>query len=172
MPVREALIRLAQEDFLEMIPHVGAKVTKCSEKKLKEIHQIRIELEGAATRLLAQVITESDMKKLSALIDEGKDYLGYDRLQEYFAWNQRFHYTIAEMNPNRTLEEYIKSIWSRMHLVTGDGGVTSWRSEQSYAEHILWVDALRLRDPAEAERACRRHCSVAAESNLASFPAY
>jgi DNA-binding GntR family transcriptional regulator len=120
MPVREALIRLAQEEFVEIIPHVGAKVTSYNEDKLAEIHLIRIELESMATRLAAPVITGDQMKLLEDLMDEGKLIVNSGDITSYFKWNRLFHFSVAEMNPNKTLVEYIKSDGKKWSLSASD----------------------------------------------------
>jgi DNA-binding GntR family transcriptional regulator len=169
MPVREALIRLAQEEFVEIIPHVGAKVTSYNEDKLAEIHQIRIELESLATRFLAPIITDEQLKVLDDLMDEGKRIVDSSDIPAYFKWNRLFHLSIAEMNPNKTLVEYIKSDWQKMEFINQRFVLREWRSTESYNEHRLWIEALRTRAPVKAEAACRSHCSAASKSRLENF---
>jgi DNA-binding GntR family transcriptional regulator len=169
MPVREAIVRLAQEEFVELIPHVGASVISYNEQKLFEIHQIRIELEPLATRLLAPVITDKQIKKLDDIMNDGKVIIGNGSAEEYFEWNQKFHCTIAEMNPNRTLGDQIITMWQKLKLIGNRYGLHTWRLDSSYEEHMLWTNALRLRDPVAAEAACRKHCTAVNESNLEGF---
>jgi DNA-binding GntR family transcriptional regulator len=164
MPVREALIRLAQEEFVEIIPHVGAKVTSYNEDKLAEIHQIRIELESLATRFVAPIITDDQLKLLNDLMDEGKLILNNNDTTSYFKWNRLFHFSIAEMNPNKTLVEYIKSDWQKMEFISQRFVLNEWRSNESYNEHRLWIEALGTHDPVKAEAACRNHCSAVSKS--------
>jgi DNA-binding GntR family transcriptional regulator len=166
MPVREALIRLAQEEFVEIIPHVGAKVISYNENELVEIHQIRIELESFATRILAPVITDDQLKVLDDLMEEGKLILNNSDITIFFKWNRLFHFSIAEMNPNKTLMEYIKSDWQKMEFISHRFALKEWRSTESYNEHRLWIEALRTHDPVKAETVCRNHCSAV----LRSYP--
>lgn len=170
MPVREALIRLAQENLVEVIPHVGARVINYDKRRLKEIHQIRIELEVLATRLLAPVITDAQCVALDALMDAGRKTVEQKDTSAYYAWNKEFHFTVAEMNPNHLLEEEIKSSWERMYVITTNRGRNiSWRKGDSIAEHQLWVEALKTRDPFIAEAACRKHCSAASDFGMDHF---
>jgi DNA-binding GntR family transcriptional regulator len=169
MPIREALIRLAQEEFVEIIPHVGAKVTFYNENKWAEIHQIRIELESLATRLLAPIITDEQLKLLDDLMEEGKLIVNSGDIASFRKWNRLFHLSIVEMNPNRTLEEYVKSDWQKMHFIGQRFALTEWRSADSYNEHRLWIEALRTRDPAKAEVACRSHCAAVSKTNIENF---
>ncbi len=170
IPVREALIRLAQESFVEMNPHVGAKVSSFNEEKMREINQLRMELEPLASKLLAPVITDEQLSTLDDLVEEGRSLMkNPEDISAYFQWNRRFHFTIAEMNPNHMLEEYIKSTWQHLDLINARLRVKSWRSEKSFAEHALWVESLRTRDPEEAARMCRKHCISVVETDLGTF---
>ncbi len=169
MPVREALIRLAQEEFVELVPHVGASVISYNEQRLLEIHQIRIELESLATRLLAPVISDKQIKKLDDLMNNGKLIIGSGSVEQYFEWNKKFHRTIAEMNPNRTLANQIITIWQKLELIGTRFGLHTWCIDKSYSEHMLWTNALRSRDPVTAEAVCRQHCTAVSESNLEDF---
>jgi DNA-binding GntR family transcriptional regulator len=169
MPIREALIRLAQEEFVEIIPHVGAKVTSYNEDQLAEIHQIRIELESMATRLAAPVITGDQLKLLDDLMEEGKLVVNSGDIISYFKWNRLFHLSVAEMNPNKTLVEYIKSDWQKMDFISQRFALNEWRSAESYTEHRLWLEALRTRDPIKAETACRNHCSAVSKTPIENF---
>src|SRR5690625_4909447 len=58
IPVREALNMLRIEGLIEFSPHIGAIVSSISTKDIQEIFEIRIELEGLATRLAAISIDE------------------------------------------------------------------------------------------------------------------
>jgi DNA-binding GntR family transcriptional regulator len=169
MPIREALIRLAQEEFVEIIPHVGAKVISYNEDQLAEIHQIRIELESLATRLLAPIITDDQLNLLDDLMKEGQLILNSGNLTFYFKWNRLFHFSVAEMNPNKTLVEYIKSDWQKMEFIGQRLTLNEWRSAESYDEHRLWLEALRTREPVKAEAACRNHCSAVSKSRVGNF---
>lgn len=169
MPVREALIRLAQEEFVEIVPHVGARVIGYNKEQLREIHQIRIELESFSTRLLAPIITDKQLATLNALLDTGRTIIDQPDIHLYYDWNQQFHFTVAEMNPNHLLEEHIKSAWQKLLIITSRYGASTWRNEESFSEHCLWVEALKLRDPAVAEAACRKHCSAISELNIENF---
>jgi len=166
MPIREALLRLSQERHIELIPHIGAKVISINQEQFTEIQVVRGELEAVATRFLAPLITDEQLFKLNALIQEGKDYLDDDHPESYLEWNKRFHFLVAEMNPNRILEEYIKSDWNKLEYIVNGSLAEKWRVKDSFHEHELWFKALRLRDPVKAEMACRSHCTAVAQMNI------
>ena len=169
MPVREALIRLAQERFVELIPHVGARVITYNHDKLKELHQLRCELESVATRFLAPIITAEQIQTLEALMEKGETAVRDEDIHSYYDWNGEFHLTVARMNPNKTLVEYIETLWENMQIISARYGSKKWRKNESFEEHRLWVEALITRDAVMAEAACRRHCSAIGELNIEEY---
>src|SRR5579863_5768271 len=52
-PVREALRRLAAEGLIEHRPHRGAEVRRLTVREMRELFQIRVEIESLAARLAA-----------------------------------------------------------------------------------------------------------------------
>ena len=56
-PVREALRRLSAEGLIEHRPHRGAVVRRLSERDIRELFQIRVEMEALAARLAAEPTT-------------------------------------------------------------------------------------------------------------------
>ncbi len=55
IPIREALTKLEAEGLVTITPHIGASVISIDKTKFEEIHVIRTELEGLATRLACQL---------------------------------------------------------------------------------------------------------------------
>ena len=53
-PVREALRRLAAEGLIDHVPHRGALVRRLAAQAIRELFQIRVEMEALAARLAAQ----------------------------------------------------------------------------------------------------------------------
>ena len=57
--VREAFQRLASDGLVEIIPNRGAIVRRLSRDQVRELFQIRVNLEGLAARLAAENINEN-----------------------------------------------------------------------------------------------------------------
>ena len=169
MPVREALIRLAQDSFVEIIPHVGARVISYNHERMAQIHQIRCELEATATRLLAPIITDEQIAMLESILKEGRAIVESRDTKGYFKWNKKFHLTIIEMNPNEVLTEYINNTWQNLELISSRYSSNTWRYDESIEEHFIWIEALRTHDPVLAEAACRHHDSAVRGINIANY---
>ncbi|MTI67740.1 MAG: GntR family transcriptional regulator [Firmicutes bacterium] len=89
-PVREALIQLATEGYLEKIPRRGFIVKPIDDKKAKELYTLIGTLDGLAASLAIDYITDEDIKKMQKEIKniykaiEDKDCKLYNKLQTNF----------------------------------------------------------------------------------------
>src|SRR4051794_41454181 len=69
-PVREALMRLAQERLVEVYPRRGMFVTGVDVRELARLSEVRVALEPEAARLAAERATDDDRTELRSLLDE------------------------------------------------------------------------------------------------------
>src|SRR5438046_6015885 len=66
--VREALIALEHQGFVQKTPYKGTTVTKLEPKQIREIFQLRVELEPLAVAWAKQNVTPADISELRGLI--------------------------------------------------------------------------------------------------------
>ncbi len=146
-PVREALIRLAQDRFVELIPNKGAIVPHVTINDIVELYQLRMVNEGLAAALVAESHTDALLQKLEAsilreeeLIQRGED----PRIisTEDFV----FHDLILRGCGNRRLVEVLELINNQMHRVAR-------AAADSYAIETLTCSAGYHRRALEAIRA-------------------
>ena len=69
-PIRQALKRLAQEGYVEIVPNRGAFVAQPDITDIRELYDVRIELEIFALRLGIEAFTEEDFRFLEELIEQ------------------------------------------------------------------------------------------------------
>ena len=62
--VREALIELEQDGFVQKTPYKGTIVTKLGPKEIREIFQLRVEIEALAVEWAKENVTPEDIKDL------------------------------------------------------------------------------------------------------------
>jgi len=67
-PIREALIRLAQENLVTVAPRRGTFVSEINLTDLAQISEVRIQLEGFAAALAAQRINEAERRVADTLL--------------------------------------------------------------------------------------------------------
>lgn len=89
-PVREALIQLATEGYLENIPRKGFIVKQVDTEKSKEIYALLGVLDAFASELAFTYVTEKDIVRMEALTKQMKvaietyDFKSYYKLQTDF----------------------------------------------------------------------------------------
>ncbi len=155
-PVREAIRDLESLGFLKSEPFRGASVRRLSVEELTEIYPVRAALEGVAARAAVTRLTEADFARLEDLLGKMVAAASSDDPRGHTDHDVAFHRVIVEASGNRAL---IK-IWDTMQLATWTF-VTTVRSGHDLRElaerHRTVLEALRTRDPDQAEHALRRH---------------
>jgi DNA-binding GntR family transcriptional regulator len=165
-PIREALRRLAAEGLIEHLPNRGALVRKLSREEIRELFEIRIELEALAARLAANVDDEAERRKFSAAIapiydSDARAAPGY--LEE----NTAFHSAIMELAGNRQLHELALRL--QLPLLMAQVGDILSKSvlDDSVREHRELATAILTHDANAADAALRAHLGRAAKLALA-----
>ncbi|WP_432404356.1 GntR family transcriptional regulator [Wukongibacter sp. M2B1] len=102
-PVREALIQLTTEGYLENLPRRGFRVRPIDENKAIELYMIIGNLEGLASSLALEFITSKEidyMKKLFTAMDQAISVGFYDN---YYKLQAEFHNTFINICHNEEL---------------------------------------------------------------------
>ena len=66
-PIREALIQLKNEEFIEIIPRCGIEVKKISLKEIEEIYNIIGTLEAKAAGIAVDKLKDEDISRMEEL---------------------------------------------------------------------------------------------------------
>jgi len=152
MPVREALRRLAAENGLEIAHNGSARVPSVSRKRLDDVCQARIALEGLATELACANMTDEDIDRAEALAREHEEMGRAGDVYGMLRKNQEFHFGIYELSGSEVLPQHIEMLWLRfgsyMRMLTNylekEFGQGIVRPFSSY--HFQIVSALRERN--------------------------
>jgi DNA-binding GntR family transcriptional regulator len=155
-PVREALRDLEMFGFIASSPFRGAVVREMSPEDLVQVYPIRAVLEGLAARDAATRLDERGLARLQSLVDTMRQAAARGDNDAQVDADFKFHLAIVEASGNWLLRQF----WERMRLANTTL-LTVARSRHSMMEiadrHLPVLDALRARDPDEAERAMRQH---------------
>jgi DNA-binding GntR family transcriptional regulator len=154
-PIREAIRMLEGQGLVHVIPGKGATVTRLSPSELTELYEIRIELEGLATRLAASRITDRQLARMQTHLDRMTENL--DSVDAWVRWNDKFHTTLYQASDRKHLCEMIDDLvvrtkpYARMY-VSLPGRLTS-----THPDHLRIFDAVRARDGELAEALMQDH---------------
>jgi DNA-binding GntR family transcriptional regulator len=155
-PVREALVLLGHEAYVEPMPRIGHVVASFTVQDALETFHLRSILEAEAAGLAAERITEEGIAAL--LKNSNEEFALSERAHEdgfyesAYELNMEFHQLIARASGNRRLADLIKRPMEDMRrmLAFDPHSVTP-------RQHMETIEALKHRDRAKAEQAMKRH---------------
>ena len=155
-PVREALVLLGHEGFVESMPRTGHVVATFTVQDVLETFHLRSILEAEAAGLAAERITEEGIAALLKNSDE--EFALSERVHEdgfyerAYELNMEFHQLIARASGNRRLADLIKRLMEDMRrMLAFDPRFVEPR------QHMEIIEALKHGDRARAEQAMRIH---------------
>jgi DNA-binding GntR family transcriptional regulator len=156
-PVREALHRLEAEGLVQIRPRLGFFVSEITPDDLRNLFELRILIEGFAAEKVAPQLKTEALDELGKLVDQCSPSRDDEFSKQFLIADQKFHSFITESTHNPKLNQ----IMDMLHNLTQRGvalGATSFNNvQQSYAEHLRILSALRERNSEEAGRQMRTH---------------
>lgn len=166
-PVREALRRLEQDGLITKGDR-GLIVRQRSPEEILDIYETRIMLEGLAARHAAQRRSELDLMRLGGALRMG--LTSQDPTDDELAsLNRTFHAEVWRASYNEALIDLLTRL--NLHLLRYPMTTLSYpgRWEQALEEHDQIVQAIRLRDPHQAQRIAEEHFTRARDIRLELF---
>jgi DNA-binding GntR family transcriptional regulator len=152
IPVREALKQLESEGVVQNKPHVGATVTDFEIEDYEKILQVRSILEGLATRLAAEHMTEDHFKALEKVCAKMQRVIREKKYEKMPPLDRAFHKIIYEASGNEYLWKTISGYWDLSFWYPGVFAFVPERARNSLPEHNKILNALKKGDGALAEK--------------------
>lgn len=106
-PVREALVRLENDEALQLIPRRGFYVEPIEKNDLSDIYQLSATLDGLAIELAAAHMNEEAINQLEDLVDKQQNALNQKEFAEWARLDDEFHSEIIECSTNKSLNKVI-----------------------------------------------------------------
>jgi DNA-binding GntR family transcriptional regulator len=152
--MRESILRLRSEGFVENIPGIGACVKDYSIDEIKEQLYIRGIIEGGAAAAAAAVINNDKAKRLRKLIEELEVAFDEDKFEKLWRVEIAIHRTIADICENETLKSMIyNSLGLRLMMTPG----LIPMSREAVDEHKAILASIIECDSKSAEKLMRQH---------------
>lgn len=156
-PIREALLLLAAEDLVRLVPKRGAQVVPLSGREITEL----MELRGIVERYSAERVIaggKAPVSELTALLDRQRTLSGAEHAKEFIAVDHLFHATIVAAAGNALLDRHYDGLRSRQIRA----GVVALfnqhgRQESVLHEHQAILDAIASGDRQAACTAIDSH---------------
>ncbi len=172
-PVREALIRLAQESLVEVVPRRGMRVLPVSPNDMKEIYEILTALESMAVEILAaRKPSEAELKPLILATMAMEKALKKNDLDAWASADEMFHARLVTLAGNKKLLDTVMSFWDRAHRARMFTLRLRQTPVNSTQEHMAMVDLIRQGKVTEACSVTREHRQRAGRELLSIFERY
>ena len=157
-PIREALLRLAQEGLVEMVPRRGAFVARKSKREILEIISVWAALESMAARLATQVASDEEIGQLRELFVTFVEPNGTQaRIDEYSDTNIQFHQQIISLSKSGLLKQMTEALFVHMRAIRARTITERDRANRSIIDHLHIIEAIETRNTEMAERLVREH---------------
>src|SRR5690606_28199303 len=143
-PVREALMALAHEGFLETSSR-GYVRRKLDVKEMKDLYELRLIIEKECCRYAAQRATDEQIAELGQYLAHSRSVAPSTSVTELVELDEGFHDRLASMTGNAELEKMLVLINRRirfMRWISMDNAVR----ESTQDQHSALLNALQERD--------------------------
>lgn len=157
-PIREAMIRLAEEGMVEIRPRHGMRVLPVSAADMADIYQVLTALEAeAAGQVARDGLSAEEIEALRRAVREMDRALEQDDLTAWASADESFHRLLLEGCRNRRLRHLVYQFWDQAHRVRMLTLRLRPKPVTSNEDHLALVEAIERRDPEEAWRIHREH---------------
>jgi DNA-binding GntR family transcriptional regulator len=166
-PVREALVRLRDERFVQIVPQLGTFVTRISTAAVEDAQFVREALECAAVRIAAQRAGSEDIAALAGLVRRQEEVVAHSDFDRFAVLDDEFHAAVCELSGRGFAWEVAQRAKGHLSRVRRLSLPQPRFLSEMVAEHHVVLDALRRNSPDDAETALRHHLRMV----LSALPA-
>ena len=158
-PIREAIRRLEQEDFLEESGR-GAVVVGISREDMEDMYEIRAQIEGLAARRAALNVSDEELRAMRDVLDLQRFYVekgGENSSAQIKNLDSQFHEQLYQASGSKAYSDTLISLHKKITKFRMASVSKHSRAMQSLAEHEAIYEALAARDVEKAAEAATAH---------------
>ena len=163
-PVREALLKLRNDNLVSIIPRKGTFVSHITVQDVYEIYQIRRLLEPGIAVLVRDDVDPERLHAFSLAFETLKT--DTELLPEWFEVDREFHTYLAECTRNRSLITIYDGIMNHQQRISILASRLPGRLENTVTEHQNIIAALVKKYVAAIEDSINTHITAAWEASL------
>ena len=150
-PVREAMLDLARENLVAVVPNKGFRVTVVDEEQLDQITAIRRLLEPPVVAEVTGVVPAEDFAALRRLAEEIVEGARAGDLAQYTEADNEFHLRLLGYAQNRRLVDLVAELRGQTRLVGLATLLNRGQLVASAREHLELMDLMERRDATAVE---------------------
>ena len=165
-PVREAIVRLGNEEVIERRPYQGNVVRSFTQSQIVNLFDVRAEMEALAVRRAAEYGSAADFDVLEDIVRQCHAALHAGDLVEFEKRDQEFHQQIAAISRNETLIQCLNRLGLQIQLARHRANLLLDFPMSTIEDREQILAGLRKGDGAAAEQVMRRHIDRSRNSAL------
>ena len=166
-PIREAIRRLEQENLIKELSK-GHEVIGITSADIMDIYDVRIAIEGKATRLCAERITDAEIDEMRDVIALQEFYTKKNSADKIKGPDSRFHELIYKCSRSAIYESVLSSLHRKIQLCRKVSVSNTDRAEHAIKEHREIFNAIASRNLDHAEKLMVEH-GINAKNNIKGF---
>lgn len=156
-PVREAILKLADEGLVEIFPQSGIFVSRIPVAALPETIIIRKSLEETTARMAAEHATSTKLLDLHTTLERQRDSCAAKDREAFHQADESFHAGIAEVAGYPGIWKLIQQVKVHVDRYRRLTLPQIGRMAEVVAEHEQILQAIERRDPEGARAAMASH---------------
>lgn len=173
-PMRNALQRLSQEGFIDIIPSKGFQLHKFTYQEIIEIFQIRSAIEGFCTVLLTKNNTNTKaietIKKLKEILNKQETLLlNNGSIDEFAHFDTLFHATIVGFADNSEFNNMFNSLMYRIKSLAIDSLSYPGRMDDTLKEHYDILNCISSGNIDDIYKVTLTHIDAPKDINLNDY---
>ncbi len=157
-PVREAMLLLSQERFIDVVPSKGTKVASMSASEAASIYEALGGLAGSVVQLVCAKRTDKDLEILTALNQDFAAAVDKKDFQHLSSLDKKFHQYLLKIADNPYLTDYTNQLTA--HADRYEAYYFSGERQDysiSVNEHARLIEAIHNRDVIPAVRYAQKN---------------
>lgn len=158
-PVREAIIRLAQDELIAVFPQQGSFVAPIRLKKVVEACFVREALEVSILRLAGAVWTPADTAVVEAILERQQRHATSGDYLAFFREDENFHYNFARVAGLDNISAIIEDAITHLVRIRRLADPTEGHMERAIREHRNVLENLKRGDTDGAVASLTQHLS-------------
>lgn len=150
-PLRDALIQLETEGFLEIQPRRGVKIRPLSLQDIKDSYDVLGTLEASIVAAAFHRLTPHRLARMESINAALYKALAEKRYKSYYELNIQFHDTFLNLSDNRLIRQIVYPLKQRLYDFPGMNYDHAWEM-LNLNEHRRFIESIRAenRDAAVA----------------------
>ncbi|MFZ4453125.1 GntR family transcriptional regulator [Salibacterium aidingense] len=175
-PVREAFLRLSQEDLITVYPQKTTIVSLIDLDQLEETRFMREYLEAAVARSACERLPEKHQARLASIIESQKEKAANNELINFYKLDDEFHASLYEGCDKQRILTVVQDMMSKnFNRVRVLSLSEKLNTDIIISQHEEMLNAIKAQDKEAAEQVVRKHLQLVTidrEELEKKFPGY